>query len=553
MRTRWIAVLLAAVFCTGGATWTDSKEDDADRIVVRIDPRVELMSIIFRLAGNPEYRRAPECAYVRDVDAHFGTFADHAVVRMAKLLRDSSGVSYDAVMSMAVHLEDVADLKKRVPFEPRPERLDARWSPEAARQFLTLARQFVEDSKFDEFIAARRGLYDESAARMRKKLAERRYMDWFDRFFGARPGARFFAVVGLLNGPNCYATEVRFPDGGEEIYQIMGVWHHDRRGIAVFGDDIVPTVVHEYCHAYVNPVVDRHRGALEPAGVTIFPQVQAAMERQAYGTWMTMMRESCVRACVVRYLLEADGRPAAQAEIDRQHRLEFLWTGELVELLGEYEAQRERYPTFDAFFPRVVKFFDAYAASHLDQLPTVTGFGPINRVIGECTSAPDAVIVLPDSIDDRALSKKMRAYVSSIHRRFYASAGVSLKNAAEVTEDACRTSALVLYGSPKSNRLLRNVIEQCGIIVAPDRIKIGGKVFEGKDLVLIACHPNPYNTDLPVLLYASAADQDVIELNSFFHGPTDYLVGRWGPGRQPETLHQGDFTRAPEGKWIVAD
>ncbi len=32
---------------------------DKGKIDVRVDPRVELMSIIFRLAGHPEYNTAP--------------------------------------------------------------------------------------------------------------------------------------------------------------------------------------------------------------------------------------------------------------------------------------------------------------------------------------------------------------------------------------------------------------------------------------------------------------------------------------------------------------
>ena len=41
----------------------------------------------------------------------------------------------------------------------------------------------------------------------------------------------------------------------------------------------------------------------------------------------------------------------------------FLWMRELVTLLGEYEADRTRYATFDLFMPRVVEFFTQQAQS----------------------------------------------------------------------------------------------------------------------------------------------------------------------------------------------
>src|SRR5262249_1702982 len=44
---------------------------------VTVDPRVELLSIIFHLAGNPEYNQAQVRSYADDVTTHFGPFKDH--------------------------------------------------------------------------------------------------------------------------------------------------------------------------------------------------------------------------------------------------------------------------------------------------------------------------------------------------------------------------------------------------------------------------------------------------------------------------------------------
>ena len=39
----------------------------------------------------------------------------------------------------------------------------------------------------------------------------------------------------------------------------------------------------------------------------------------------------------------------------------FAWTPELAALLAEYETQREQYPNFTAFMPRIVTFFNQTA------------------------------------------------------------------------------------------------------------------------------------------------------------------------------------------------
>src|SRR5208337_4647858 len=73
----------------------------AHSLRVTVDPRVELLSLIFRLAGNKEYQEyktARVKPYDEDAEKQFGKFGGHAVVKLAQKLRETHGVSYDAVM-----------------------------------------------------------------------------------------------------------------------------------------------------------------------------------------------------------------------------------------------------------------------------------------------------------------------------------------------------------------------------------------------------------------------------------------------------------------------
>src|SRR4051812_15481699 len=106
----------------------------APQLLVTVDPRVELLSIIFCLAGNPEYGKGRVASYSKDVEAQFAPFREHKVIRLASELRRPRGVSYDACMSLAVHLSDADELKLCVPLEPWPEALDRRWSDDIITQ-----------------------------------------------------------------------------------------------------------------------------------------------------------------------------------------------------------------------------------------------------------------------------------------------------------------------------------------------------------------------------------------------------------------------------------
>jgi hypothetical protein len=330
---------------------------------VRVDPRVELVSIIFRLAGNPEYNQGRVPRYTRDVDAHFGPYRNHRVVALATRLRRTRGVSYDACMSMAVHMPDgpATTTGGTAPFTPRSHTLDDRWREAEAREFVDSAHQFAKESSFAEFFDQHKPLYKTATSRMQKVLAQSGHLDWFDAFFGQRPQARFTVVLGMLNGGACYGPRCGNASGGVDLYCVLGVWKTDLAGLPVFDTSMLRTVVHEFCHSYTNAIVDRHQEQLRAAGNQIYPYVESAMRRQAYGNWKTMMYESLVRACVVRYVRHYEGRQAAADEVRRQAQRGFTWVGGLSARLGEYEAEREKYRDLDSFMPRIVAYFDAYA------------------------------------------------------------------------------------------------------------------------------------------------------------------------------------------------
>jgi hypothetical protein len=324
---------------------------------IGVDPRVELMSILFRLAGNPEYMQGRVPAYVEAIDRHFGPYRDHEAVRLARRLRDADGVGFDAVMNMAVHVKDVESLAERVPFDAKDSGLERRWHGAKARKFLEAARGFVHDSKFSDFIASHKPLYDVTDSRLGAYVETNADLPWFDRFFGARPKARFIVIPGLVNGGSSYGVSLIAEDGVEEIYAIPGVWQVDAGGQPLFAGGWIETLVHEFAHSYVNPVVNAFLPQMEKSGPMLYEPVRQAMSQQTYSNWQTMLRESLVRASTIRYILEHQGEQAAQRAAESEQARSFLWTGELARLLGEYEKDRKTYPTLESFMPHVIAFF----------------------------------------------------------------------------------------------------------------------------------------------------------------------------------------------------
>jgi len=126
-----------------------------------------------------------------------------------------------------------------------------------------------------------------------------------------------------------------------------------------------------------------------PASTRRHPQNQGswpAGAAQIENPGHTLLCESLVRACEVRYAASYQGEAAARTSIAYQKGRGFLWTEELSDVLAAYEAHRDQYPTLEAFAPRVVAFFKDYSKGFTERhvalqarRPKILWINPTNR------------------------------------------------------------------------------------------------------------------------------------------------------------------------------
>jgi hypothetical protein len=322
-----------------------------------IDSRVELMSILFRLAGNQEFRQCRAAAYDQAIEKYFAPYRDHEAVQAARSL----GIGFDAPMKLAVSVRGVDSLDELVPFDRPGLHLYEGWDAAKARDFLSAARRFAADTNFQDFLKSQQALYASTNARLLAFLADKADLGWFSRFFGPPTPAHIVIVPGLANGAPSYAARASDQAGAQEIYAIPGVSKVDPEGLPVFDSDWRTVMVHELAHAYTSPAASKFAAQMEESASLIYEPVAAAMQRQSYGNWRTMVNESLTRAATIEYVIEHDGAQAARVVIRQENSRSFFWMSGLVDLLETYRKDRQQYPTFESFMPRVVEYFDDVA------------------------------------------------------------------------------------------------------------------------------------------------------------------------------------------------
>jgi len=325
------------------------------QITVSVDERMELLAIIFRLAGAPEYSSNGFASYAASVDERFRPYAQHQAVTFARRMRHEIGVGADGVMTLAAHLSPLPFLEPPESFAETA--VQGRWITADAFTFADLARQFATESNFAEFADHCRPIYDLATSRLRKLVQEEIQPNWFAEYFGERPNSRMHVAVGLLNGNISLGFDAKRAGQPDVLYAVMGTWLFDQDNFPMYGRSVTPILVHEFCHSFVDPAVVKRAADFEAAATSLQPLLDEHLPRMRQYYWRTLIEESLVRAAVARYLLAHNGPDAARDELARQVVNGFVWIDGLYTLLEMYEQNRDQYHTFEQFLPRVIDFF----------------------------------------------------------------------------------------------------------------------------------------------------------------------------------------------------
>ncbi|TDO20060.1 DUF4932 domain-containing protein [Pedobacter duraquae] len=354
---------------------------------VSVDPRVELLSITFRLAGNKEYNDNYAKSYVSDIHSWFDPFKADPLIEFATKIRQERGVSYDAVMSMAVNLKfNGAQFSL---LKASENTLEKRWTSADANEFVTLLNAFYVKTNAKAFLLAHQDMYADAVGRMQEAFRDFD-QSWYAKYYGTKPTEAYKIVIGMGNGGGNYGPSVSPQNEQKIVYAIMGCWRFDDNGKPLFETGrYLPTLIHEFNHSFVNRLltVGNHEQKLEDSARKIYAAEADNMKDQAYAEWRTMVNESIVRASVVRYMI---AHQAAKADIDREVQEQvnrgFLWTPGLVDLLGVYEQNRKKYPDFVSFYPQIISLFnktatniDGMKSEYVAKQPKVKSLAPFQN------------------------------------------------------------------------------------------------------------------------------------------------------------------------------
>lgn len=322
-------------------------------VKAHFDECLDLMSVVWKLTGSSEYNLCLAEQYSNEVDNTFGAFRAHPVVQLAQQYRSQSGISYDAVAAYGLHLtlnESNEIVFRDIYLEGSDDSFD-RWSETQKKNFLKPLNDFYRESRFHDWYTKQQATYAqvESAFENINNLVD---YSWFSDFFGPQKGSEFHVILSLLVGPNNYGCSAKLKDGSNILNPVIGCCRIDDKGNIDFNEEgVLPIIIHEFCHHYCNPLNLQYWSLMSKTAQEIFLFKKDELQRAAYGSALTMMNETFVRASVIRYMKTHYPTVNDIELIRNEEQKGFVLTQTVCDALKQYEQKRSQYTTMPDYMP----------------------------------------------------------------------------------------------------------------------------------------------------------------------------------------------------------
>lgn len=164
-------------------------------------------------------------------------------------------------------------------------------------------------------------------------------------------------LLGPLFHSGGFGPRVERENGQFDVYSINGPHARDGELLSFGSPEVYRYLIwHEFSHSFINPMVEQAETEIERYS-DLYAPIERRMRKQAYDNWQTTVNEHLIRAITVRLTAREISPQAGQSALNTERQRGFVYVDALVDRLVEYEANRERYPTLESFFPRLVSVF----------------------------------------------------------------------------------------------------------------------------------------------------------------------------------------------------
>lgn len=329
-----------------------------NRITVGVFPQVELISIVQTISKYPEtfafLMAKDSSAYAGDAARHFAPYRDHPAVKMLDRLSLQPGMLNFSAPSNVMLLADES-LCVRSDIVTDEFVIRRAGGIDSLTLFLKLLRDFAVKSSFSDFFAEHREFYISLAENTVSSMGQMNYIAELENFYGISQRSYNIVLVSLY-GSVGFGNSLLHTDQMREIYNTMGP-RAVKDGQPFFGDGeyLKYMIRHEFSHPYINPMTEKYWLLIKDRNGN-YDAIPEVARKGVCGDWQECINEFVIRA-VTTHLAYSESEEAGERAYAKESGRGVIWLDELLKNIRLYESERNTFPTFDSFYPKILEVF----------------------------------------------------------------------------------------------------------------------------------------------------------------------------------------------------
>jgi tetratricopeptide (TPR) repeat protein len=291
---------------------------------VAVDPRLELLSVVLSLAARREridgFEPVPESSYAKAAMRRFGRFESHRAVRLiSKALRGGLTV--------------IGAQRSLLRVSPPPELLEPEGERPRRPEILQALNEFAVETGFMRFFEEQAGFYRRCVAGVEKQMRGRDYAAILESYTGRRVTAPYTLALCPMRAVGS-AGNLNFLERGDAGPRVVSAVGPSRLAAGAPRFDYAALrwdIWHELAHTLLDDL----------------------FEEKGDGPWEHSVLEHMAQGLASRLVRWADATGRAKGPACGRRGEGLIRLDAVQERLAIFEKERRRYPTIDAFYPKL--------------------------------------------------------------------------------------------------------------------------------------------------------------------------------------------------------
>jgi hypothetical protein len=320
---------------------------------IKIDERIET---IYSIAFLDNYFLVSnhDNVYKSKLKNNYKALKNHKAVALFDTLSKKHGFNFNNVTDWVLQFGEFPELNK-VREVINPDSFDESKGDYLIKKFKKEFISFNQDSLFQAYLTEVKILNKKVINQVKQSKSIQNLPAYLEKYYGTKLGSYNLILSPLVHSGGFNAEFLA--NGKKEVYAIIGP-NGEIEYIPYFEKKFLEMdlILHEFGHSFVNPLTEKFQNEIETIKEKYYTEnLKKDGKIQAYNEWKYLFNELIIRAITIRIANKNFGTEKAKELLDYEKSIGFSLVDNIIEILKEYENNREKYSKFSEFYSILIE------------------------------------------------------------------------------------------------------------------------------------------------------------------------------------------------------